>query len=135
MSYVPEALRRQVYERAAGRCEYCLIHDEDAYVPHEVDHIYAVKHGGGSVSENLCLSCYECNKHKGSDLTSLDPVTHEIVRLFHPRKDRWEENFRFEREIIVPLTPQARVTIHLLQINDQERLLERTILIEVGRYP
>ena len=26
---VPERLRRQVQERAQGRCEYCLIHESD----------------------------------------------------------------------------------------------------------
>ena len=28
---VPERLRRQVQERAQGRCEYCLIHESDMY--------------------------------------------------------------------------------------------------------
>jgi len=26
--FIPERLRRQVRERAQGRCEYCLIHEE-----------------------------------------------------------------------------------------------------------
>ena|SRR6266699_5814289 len=34
---VPERLRRQVQERAQGRCEYCLIHEADMYYPHEPD--------------------------------------------------------------------------------------------------
>ncbi len=33
---VPKRLRRQVQERAQGRCEYCLIHESDMYYPHEV---------------------------------------------------------------------------------------------------
>src|SRR5579875_401523 len=43
---VPERLRRQVQERAQGRCEYCLIHEADMYYPHEPDHVIAEKHGG-----------------------------------------------------------------------------------------
>ena len=84
-SYVSAALRRLVYERAGGRCEYCLYHDRYAAQPHEIDHIYAEKHGGESVEENLCLSCFDCNRYKGSDVASVDDNT--IVRLFHPRND------------------------------------------------
>lgn len=31
--HIPEALRRRVRGRAAGYCEYCLVHDDLAYVP------------------------------------------------------------------------------------------------------
>jgi hypothetical protein len=135
MSYIPETLRRQIDQRANGRCEYCLIHDDDVYMPHEIDHIIAEKHGGETHESNLCLSCYECNRHKGSDLTSIDPVTHEIVALFHPRKDTWNEHFRLDGAVIVPLTAKGRVTARLLQFNKQERLLEREVLISAGHYP
>jgi len=55
--------------------------------PHEVDHVIAEKHGGLTEPDNLALSCTLCNKHKGSDLTSIDPETGDIVPLYHPRKD------------------------------------------------
>lgn len=71
--HIPAPLRRSVYERAAGRCEYCRIPDTLTLAPHEIDHIIAVKHGGLTESENLALSCTLCNKRKGSDLASLDP--------------------------------------------------------------
>jgi len=41
-------IRQQVYERAEGRCEYCRIPGEDGYAPQEIDHIYAIQHGGTS---------------------------------------------------------------------------------------
>ena len=63
-TYIPIALRRQVYERAKGYCEYCLIPDIAAFAPHEIDHIIAEKHGGLTEAENLALSCTLCNKHK-----------------------------------------------------------------------
>ena len=50
---VPERLRRQVQERAQGRCEYCLIHESDMYYPHEADHVIAEKHGGPTSLDNL----------------------------------------------------------------------------------
>jgi len=55
MRYIPPALRRLVFERASGHCEYCRIHESDSYMPHEIDHIYAEKHGGQTVPDNLCL--------------------------------------------------------------------------------
>jgi 5-methylcytosine-specific restriction endonuclease McrA len=86
-TYIPVALRRQVYERAKGCCEYCLIPDVATFVPYEIDHIIAEKHCGRTESENLALTCTQCNKHKGSDLASIDLETGEIVPLYHPRQD------------------------------------------------
>jgi hypothetical protein len=87
MTYIPEYLRREVYERASGQCEYCLIDERFTVKRHEVDHIRAEKHFGLTVSANLCLSCFDCNRHKGSDLSSVDPISDEVVTLFHPRRD------------------------------------------------
>ncbi|MGV2390826.1 MAG UNVERIFIED_CONTAM: HNH endonuclease [Microcystis novacekii LVE1205-3] len=66
-TYIPVELRRQVYERAKGCCEYCLIPDVATFAPHEIDHIIAEKHGGRTEAENLALSCTLCNKYKGSE--------------------------------------------------------------------
>lgn len=135
MSYIPESLRRLVYERAEGHCEYCLLAVRYAYFPYEVDHIIAEKHGGQTDADNLCLSCFECNRYKGSDLASYDQDTGEIVRLFHPRQDQWIDHFRLEAEYLVPLTTIGRVTVKLLQLNKYERLLERAELVATGKYP
>lgn len=72
---VPERLRRQVQERAKGRCEYCLVHEADMYYPHEADHVIAEKHGGPTSLDNLAWACFYCNRFKGSDLASVDPTT------------------------------------------------------------
>ena len=135
MSYIPEPLRRLVYDRANGHCEYCLLAARYAYFPYEIDHIIAEKHGGQTDADNLCLSCFECNRYKGSDLASYDQETGEIVRLFHPRRDQWAEHFRIEGEYLMPLTPVGRVTVKLLQFNKHERLTERAQLLASGNYP
>lgn len=88
MALVPETLRRLVYARANGRCEYCYIPERFTVKRHELDHIYAEKHGGQTDEHNLCLSCVDCNRYKGSDLASLDPLTNEPDWLYHPRRDR-----------------------------------------------
>jgi HNH endonuclease len=102
---------------------------------HEIDHIYAEKHGGETLFINLCLCCWICNRHKGSDLTSLDPETGEITPLFHPRRDVWTEHFRLNGALIEGITPQGRVTVRLLQLNNPNRVRERQLLIAMGRYP
>lgn len=135
MTYVPAELRRFVHERARGRCEYCQIHEDDAFWSHHVDHIYAEKHGGETIEDNLCLSCADCNGYKGSDLCSIDPLTGEIVSLFHPRRDSWRDHFRLETGDIQALTPQARITLRLLHFNDEERVVERRRLGDLGAYP
>jgi hypothetical protein len=131
-TYIPVILRRQVYERARGCCEYCLIPDVASFVPHEIDHIIAEKHGGLTEAENLAFSCTLCNKHKGSDLVSLDPITGEIVPLYHPRQDLWYNHFRIKGAEFIPLTAKGRVTVRLLQLNRPDRVEERQLLLEAG---
>lgn len=135
MSYLSDQLRDQVSERAQGFCEYCRLHADFVVKRHEVDHIYAEKHGGLSAIDNLCLSCLTCNRYKGSDLCSIDPESGEISALFHPRRDVWNDHFQLSGARIVPLTARGRVTVKVLRINDEERLAEREFLIKHGMYP
>ena len=135
MTYIPEALRQQVVQRAKARCEYCCLHEDHAYFTHEIDHIYAEKHGGDTVETNLCVACADCNRHKGSDLCSLDPETGEIVALFHPRRDQWGEHFRLmDTGNIEPLTATGSVTERVLRFNQVELVADRARLISLGGY-
>jgi len=136
-TYIPPALRRLVYERASRSCEYCLIPETAVFAVHEIDHIIAQKHGGPTDADNLALSCALCNKHKGSDLASLDPETGLIVPLYHPRRDHWTDHFQVHAGQVVPLTPTGRVTVRLLQLNHPDRVEERTLLIaaKLSRFP
>jgi hypothetical protein len=135
MSYISAELRDLVRERAHNRFEYCRVPEDDSYMPHEIDHIYATKHGGETTEDNVCLSCWICNRHKGTDLTSLDPLTGEITPLYHPRNDTWPDHFSLDGPFIRPLTAQGRVTVRLLQLNKRERVDERRILMRLDRYP
>ncbi len=134
-NYIGEELRRLVSARAEGLCEYCLIHADDTFFGCEVDHVISRKHGGRTEEENLALACLFCNRQKGTDIASVLPGSDELVRLFHPRKDRWGEHFRLEGSIIRPLTPVGEVTANILRFNTGDRLLERQLLIAIGRYP
>ncbi len=127
--YIPAPLRQQVYERAGGQCEYCLIPQTAVLVSLEVDHVVARKHGGETKENNLACACSLSNKYKGSDLASIDLDSEEIVPLFHPRRQRWQDHFRLQDAQIVPLTAAGRVTVNLLQLNQPDRVAEREILL------
>ncbi|MCC3419868.1 MAG: HNH endonuclease [Microcoleus sp. PH2017_29_MFU_D_A] len=132
-TYVSASLRRMVCDRANGYCEYCLIPETLALSSHQIDHIIAEKHSGETVESNLALSCSICNKNKGSDIASIDPETGEVVRLYNPRKDSWEDHFQIQTEngTIQPLTAIGRVTVRLLQVNRAEYLIERKLSIKI----
>ena len=138
ITYVSPQLRRAVIERAGNCCEYCHISQADQFFSFEVDHIIAEKHGGQTFSENLCLSCPDCNAFKGSDIASIDWETDEaLTRLFDPRRDKWDEHFRIEPTTgrLEARTAVGRVTIFLLRLNDSDRMMDRKLLINDGRYP
>src|SRR5882672_3652899 len=131
-TYIPAALRRLVREPAQVRCEYCLIPESATFAPHWIDHTIAEKHGGKTEADNLANCCVLCNQLKGSDLSSVDPLTREIVALFHPRRDPWTDHFRTSGGRIEPLTPKGRVTERLLQFNHTDRVVEREQLMQAG---
>jgi len=129
------ALRREVRERAGERCEYCLLAESDAIFPHEADHLIALKHGGNTTSTNLALACFDCNRFKGSDIASVDPLTRELVPLFNPRTQKWSDHFELRAGVIVPLTAVGRVTVKLLQLNLGSRVEIRERLFALNENP
>jgi len=134
--YIPAAVRRSVRERSNCTCEYCLLHEDDVLIPHEADHIIAVKHRGKTHESNLAWTCFTCNRAKASDLSSIDVQTDQLVRLFNPRTDHWEEHFRLARDgQIIPLTDVGRVTEFLLKFNRSEHPEIRKMLTRSKRYP
>jgi hypothetical protein len=130
-SDVTAVLRRSVIERAQGKCEYCTLHQDLSIYTHEIDHTIATKHGGRTILENLALACLACNRHKGSDLTSFDPETGEVTRLFDPRSQVWSEHFVIDRGRIRGLTAIGRTTVVLLKFNTPTAVLNRQLWQQV----
>ena len=131
----PTALRQIVSDRAKGKCEYCRLDQDFSIYSHEVDHIIAVKHGGKTIVENLALSCLPCNRHKGSDFATFDPLSGEIIQLFNPRTQIWSEHFRLDNGQIFGITATGRATVFLLKLNEPNRLQIRQVLMAQGLYP
>jgi excisionase family DNA binding protein len=132
---ISPALRQQVAERAAHCCEYCRYPQRAAFLSFAVDHIIARKHGGVTAPENLALACPFCNRAKGTDLASLDPLDGSLTPFFNPRTQRWSDHFQLIDAELVPLTAIGRVTIRIFQINHPDRIAERRLLISAGVYP
>jgi hypothetical protein len=130
------SLRKRVRERAANRCEYCRISQDDVpQIPFHVEHIIARKHFGANRLSNLCWSCHLCNLFKSSNLSGVDRQTGRIVRLFHPRRQKWHRHFAWNGPRLVGLTACGRATIACLCINLPHRIQLRRFLIAAGEFP
>ena len=70
----------------------------------QIDHILTRQHGGETNLENLALACVHCNQRKGPNIAGRDPVTGEVVRLFHPRQDLWRDHFEWDGPDLVGRT-------------------------------
>lgn len=132
---IPTPLRREVIRRAGNCCEYCRLSQEDNYFTFHVDHIISEKHQGATTSDNLCLSCPACNIAKGSDIAGADPISGQAIFLYHPRRQQWADHFELVGGKIQGKTAEGRLTVQLLQLNREDRLIEREGLIDLGRYP
>ena|SRR5882724_69092 len=122
-----ESLRRLVKERASSLCEYCLVHEHDLYHGCEVDHVISIKHGGLTLSENLAWACFHCNRHKGTDIGSLNSRSGLLVRFYNPRSDSWKKHFYHNEGRIEPLTDIGAVTARLLDFNLNPAVVEAWI--------
>jgi HNH endonuclease len=120
------ATRAAVRARADNRCEYCGRRQSTSpLIPLHIEHVIPRKHRGTDDADNLALACAECNLHKGSDLTGLDPDSGQVTSLFHPRRDRWVEHFRWDGFRVVGVSAIGRTTVRVLQLNAPARLRVR----------
>ena len=125
-------LKAEVRQRAKLRCEYCHFPERLAELRFQIDQIIPQQHGGLTVAENLAWSCLRCNKHKGPNLSGIDPQTAQIVRLFHPRSDDWREHFAWRGAELVGLTATGRPTAAVLEFNHDDATLARDALMAEG---
>lgn len=128
-------VEKRIRRRARHRCEYCKLPQFASRLRHQLDHIISRQHGGGEELSNLALCCVHCNLHKGPNLAGLDPVTHEVTRLFHPRRDRWREHFAWQAANLFGLTPIGRATVEVLAMNEPSMVAVREALMVEGRFP
>lgn len=132
---LPAEVRRQVLSRAAGRCEYCRMHQSLQGGTFHVEHVIPLDRKGSSALENLALACPSCNLHKSDRVSAFDPETQSAVPLFHPREFDWHSHFRFDNHRIVGLSPTGRATIVALDFNHPRRIQIRRVEETFGLFP
>src|SRR5437868_1351097 len=107
---VPIELDRRVRERAQELCEYCRLPQAVYPWTFQIDHIVAEQHRGKTQMNNLALACPRCNRAKGPNLSGIDTQTRRLTPLFHPRRDRWTDHFRWRGPRLLGVSPVGRVT-------------------------
>ena len=134
---ITNKLRQLVAERAKGRCEYCLSQAQFSPQPFSIEHIHPRSLGGSTELANLALACAGCNGHKYNKTFAFDPMTNEVMALFHPRLQKWSEHFTWNEEYtdIIGITPIGRATVEALQLNRSALQNLRAILYSVGKHP
>lgn len=133
---ISTAVRRQVMELDGRRCAYCRS-PMIVGIPMIVEHCIPLVAGGPSTLDNLCLSCYRCNEFKGPRTEGRDPHTGQVVPLFRPREQHWQEHFAWSEDggTLVGLTTCARATIETMRLNNDWLVQARRIWMLIGLHP
>lgn len=84
-----------------------------------IEHILPEALGGPTALDNLWLACYNCNSLKSDFVTAPDPFTGEVVPLYNPRLQNWQDHFEWSEDglFILGHTPTGRATVMTLRLN------------------
>jgi HNH endonuclease len=129
------ALHARIISRAGDRCEYCQIAQAGQEATFHIDHVVPRNAGGSATEDNLALACVSCSLRKWAKQFGIDPDSGNPVPLFNPRTQAWTEHFRWEGEMVVPLTATGRVTAAELSMNRPLIVAIRKEEALLGRHP
>jgi 5-methylcytosine-specific restriction endonuclease McrA len=134
---IPDSVRRIVATRANNICEYCRCLEQFSTQSFTVDHIKPRKVGGETILENLAWSCFGCNTYKHTKIEGIDPETNQKISLFNPRKQSWQDHFKWSENKIemIGKTACGRATIFALSLNRLGIVNLRRLLITVNLHP
>lgn len=135
--------KQAVRERARYLCEYCHSSERLSASRFTVDHVKPRSLGGSDQLENLALACRRCNERLYNFVASVDPESQEIVPIFNPRLQEWDEHFVWVNQgvSIAGITPVGRATCIRLDLNDDRYPEEdsiratRRLWIRTGLHP
>lgn len=134
---LPAAQKAAVKRAAHECCEYCGA--QEAYSPDNfsIEHIQPMAKGGTNDFANLANACQGCNNRKYTLTEAIDPLTGELVPLYHPRQDRWEDHFAWNVEYtqMIGISPIGRATIAALDLNRHGVVNLRRVLRALGLHP
>jgi hypothetical protein len=130
-------LRERLLAADNRRCAYCHTTEANTGQPMTLDHIVPEVQGGPTTFDNLCFACRRCNEFKGKVTTAQDPLTGEIVPLFHPRTQTWSDHFAWDASAthLIGLTAVGRATVVALNMNNAVIVDARRRWVSVGWHP
>jgi hypothetical protein len=130
-------LQNKIRRQARFRCGYCLCSETLLGMPMEIEHLISLAAGGTDDEENLWLACRRCNGFKGILKQAIDPLSKQLVSLFNPRVQNWQEHFQWSEDgtQILGLTKCGRATIEALKLNNPEIIVTRRLWVSVGWWP
>jgi hypothetical protein len=134
---ISPALANRIRADAGNHCGYCLAPQALIPAPLEIEHIVPRANGGTDEEDNLWLACRLCNLHKGEKIDGRDPLTGDRVRLFDPRRQPWQEHFRWSEDgaFIIGLTACGRATAESLRLNNMFAVTARQNWKVAGWHP
>ena len=100
-------------------------------------HVEHIDPNGGDDPENVCLACPTCNLSQSTATSALDPITGTTVPLFHPRRQHWQEHFRWIENTcrVQGLTPTGRATVERLRMNQERLVVARALWVKAHCHP
>jgi HNH endonuclease len=118
-TYIPINIQRIIRELSHDYCEYCMLPSNFSTDFFHYEHIIPISLSGETILENLARSCGLCNNNKRDKISHIDPLSQQVVRLYHPRQDIWTDHFQWSDDDLhlVGLTSVGRATIELLKLN------------------
>jgi len=134
---VSDAIRAEVVALARGLCEYCRCPERYSSTTFSIEHITPTTKGGTNDVGNLAFACQGCNNRKFVATTHADPVSGEVVALFHARQDVWEEHFAWSADHLelMGLTTVGRASIARMALNRPNVVELRRVLANAGVHP
>lgn len=134
---ITEELKNIVRLRAKNCCEYCLSQEQFATQRFSIEHIFPISKGGKTTLDNLALACQGCNNYKYNKTDEYEELSGQIVTLFNPRKDNWQDHFQWNNnyDLIIGITAKGRVSVKVLRLNRDGLVNLRQILYPIGKHP
>lgn len=69
-------------------------------------------------------------------MAAADPKTGSATFLFSPRNQDWDAHFMINSDAtLTGKTPEGRVTVEVMRMNDEARVHYRRLAISIGEYP
>jgi HNH endonuclease len=117
---ISDEFKQIIRERAKYLCEYCHSPELLSANRFTIEHLVPRSLGGSDRVDNLALACRRCNERRYNFVTGIDPETQEIVPIFNPRSQKWQEHFVWTDRgtVIWGVTSIGRATCFRLDLND-----------------